>query len=343
MKKKLVSSAILAAALAVTSVVPAFAEGDTSEVYWYSDVAGYGPANWNTDSSPALDYIRDNIGLTFNLEQPPTDAATKLGLMLATNDLPDIISITNSDSMKDLINAGAVWDMQEFLEKYDPDSWLLEGYPEDHKQALIDRFGGWYSLASHIETADNRKVFPPDDECWVDVVEKGTNSCIMFDKNIMDALGITEEMVSTEEGFYEACELVKNSGYTTENGESVIPVALHADGWIDTSLDGILSWNFGAVPVDEEGNYRHKELSPGYKNALKFINNCIQKEYLDVNILTLDEAALKTYLEAGRVFCWIGNQAQINKENTSWVSYGAIAPENEAKGALPINQSAGTG
>ena len=86
MKKKFVSSAILAAALAVTSVVPAFAEGDTSEVYWYSDVAGYGPANWNTDSSPALDYVRDNIGLTFNLEQPPTDAATKLGLMLATND-----------------------------------------------------------------------------------------------------------------------------------------------------------------------------------------------------------------------------------------------------------------
>ena len=67
MKKKFVSSAILAAALAVTSVVPAFAEGDTSEVYWYSDVAGYGPANWNTDSSPALDYVRDNIGLTFNL------------------------------------------------------------------------------------------------------------------------------------------------------------------------------------------------------------------------------------------------------------------------------------
>lgn len=76
---------------------------------------------------------------------------------------------------------------------------------------------------------------------------------------------------------------------------------------------------------------------------MKFVNNCVQKEYLDVNILTLDEAALKTYLEAGRVFCWIGNQALINKENTSWVSYGAITPENEAKGALPVNQSAGTG
>lgn len=343
MKKKLVSSVVLAATLAASAVVPAFAEEGTSEVYWYSDVSGYGPANWNTESSPALDYIRDNIGLTFNLEQPPTDAATKLGLMLATNDLPDIISITNSDSIKDLINAGAVWDMEEFLTTYDPDSWILQDYPEDHKQALIDRDGGWYSIASHIETPDNRKIYPPDDECWVDVVEKGSNLCIMFDKSIMDALGITEEMVSTEEGFYEACEIVKNSGYTTENGESVIPVVLHADRWISASLDDILSWNFGAVPVDENGNYRHKELSPGYKNALKFVNNCVQKEYLDVNILTLDEAALKTYLEAGRVFCWIGNQALINKENTSWVSYGAITPENEAKGALPVNQSAGTG
>lgn len=136
MKKKLVSSVVLAATLAASAVVPAFAEEGTSEVYWYSDVSGYGPANWNTESSPALDYIRDNIGLTFNLEQPPTDAATKLGLMLATNDLPDIISITNSDSIKDLINAGAVWDMEEFLTTYDPDSWILQDYPEDHKQAL---------------------------------------------------------------------------------------------------------------------------------------------------------------------------------------------------------------
>ena len=33
------------------------------------------------------------------------------------------------------------------------------------------------------------------------------------------------------------------------------------------------------IPVDEDGNYRHQELSPGYKNALKFVNHCIQKEY----------------------------------------------------------------
>ena len=82
---------------------------------------------------------------------------------------------------------------------YDPDSWILQDYPEDHKQALIDRDGGWYSIASHIETPDNRKIYPPDDECWVDVVEKGSNSCIMLTRALWMHLVLQREMVSTEE------------------------------------------------------------------------------------------------------------------------------------------------
>ncbi|MFR8336004.1 MAG: hypothetical protein ACLVAW_04480 [Eisenbergiella massiliensis] len=44
-------------------------------------------------------------------------------------------------------------------------------------------------------------------------------------------------------------------------------------------------------------------MNPGYKNALKFVNNLIRNGYLDINSLTIDEAALKTYIEGGRVFC----------------------------------------
>lgn len=313
------------------------------EIYWFSDVTGWGPANWNgTDTSPALDYIKENFGITFNIEQPPTDAATKLGMMIATGDLPDMISITNGDTIKELITSGYVWDMESLLKENDPESHLLEDFPEDIKAALTSAYGGWYSYPSHMESADNRENFPPDDQVWVDLVQYGSNSCIMFNTDIMEALDITEEDVSTEEGFYAACEKVKNSGYQV-NGESVLPLVLHCNQWIDTSLDGVLSWNFGAVPVDENGDYRHLELSPGYKNALKFVNNCIQKGYLDVNTLTIDETALKTYLDSQRVFCWIGNQAQITKDNTPWYSYGPILADNGAVPTVPISQSAGTG
>jgi len=320
------------------------AAGETDEIYWFSDVSGWGPetANWSTDESPATEYMRDNLGITLKIEQPPTDAATKLGLMIASNDLPDMMSITNSDIYKQLVEAGKVWDMQTFLETYDPDSHLLTDFPADIRQALTDTYGDWYSFPSHMESADNRKNFPPDDQIWVDVVEKGSNSCIMLNKDIMDALEITQEDVSTEAGFYEACEKVKTSGYQVD-GQSVLPVVLHWNIWIGSSLDSIVAWNFGAVPVDENGNYRHMELSPGYKNALKFLNTLVQKGYLDVNTLTIDETAGKTYLDAKRVFCWIGNQAQQDKTNMPWVSYGPILADNGAKPALPMNMSAGTG
>ena len=318
--------------------------GDVSELYWFSDVSGWGPAtaNWSVDESPATVYIEENLGLSLNIEQPPTDASTKLGLMLASGELPDVMSITDSDMYKQLVEAEKVWDMQTFLETYDPDSHLLKDFPDDIRKALTDVYGNWYSYPSHMESKNNRKVFPPDDQIWVDVVEKGSNGCIMFNKEIMDAVGITPEDVQTEEGFLAACEKVKASGHQVD-GQSVLPVVLQCNLWINTSLDGIVSNTFGVLPVDDEGNYRHSELNPLYKNALKFLNTLIQKEYLDVNTLTIDETALKTYLDAKRVFCWIGNQAQQDKTNMPWVSYGPILASNGAKPVIGLNGEAGTG
>lgn len=318
--------------------------GEVSEMYWFSDVSGWGPAtaNWSVDDSPATNYIRDNLGLTLKIEQPPTDASTKLGLMLASGELPDVMSITDSDMYKQLVEADKVWDMQTFLETYDPDSHLLTDFPSDIRQALTDVYGNWYSYPSHMESKDNRKVFPPDDQIWVDVVEKGSNGCIMFNKDIMDAVGIAPEDVQTEEGFYAACEKVKASGHQVD-GQSVLPVVLQCNLWINTSLDGVVANNFGVLPVDDDGNYRHSELNPLYKNALKFLNTLVQKEYLDVNTLTIDETALKTYLDAKRVFCWIGNQAQQDKTNMPWVSYGPILASNGAKPVIGLNGEAGTG
>jgi putative aldouronate transport system substrate-binding protein len=318
--------------------------GDVSELYWFSDVSGWGPAtaNWSVDESPATVYIEENLGLSLNIEQPPTDASTKLGLMLASGELPDVMSITDSDMYKQLVEADKVWDMQTFLETYDPDSHLLKDFPDDIRKALTDVYGNWYSYPSHMESKNNREVFPPDDQIWVDVVEKGSNGCIMFNKEIIDAVGITPEDVQTEEGFLAACEKVKASGHQVD-GQSVLPVVLQCNLWINTSLDGIVSNTFGVLPVDDEGNYRHSELNPLYKNALKFLNTLIQKEYLDVNTLTIDETALKTYLDAKRVFCWIGNQAQQDKTNMPWVSYGPILASNGAKPVIGLNGEAGTG
>lgn len=318
---------------------------DSVEVLnWFSDVSGWGPAtaNWSVSDSPATAFIRDEFGLTLNIEQPPTDPATTIGLMIATDDLPDLISISNQDTYRQLIEGNKVWELDDFFSEHDAESHLLTDFPADIKGALVDTYGAWYSYPSHMESVDNRANFPPNDQIWIDVVEKGDNSAIMFNKDIMDELGITAEDVSTVEGFLAACELVKNSGYMVD-GQEVLVVILQADNWINGSLDSIIMRNFGVVPVDENGDYRHYELSPGYKNALQFVNTLVQNDYLDVNTMTLDEAALRTYQDAKRVFAWFGNQAQHDKTNMPWVSYGPILAENGARPVLPKNMSAGMG
>lgn len=320
------------------------AAGET-EVYWFSDVTGWGPAGWEkgVTTSPLLDAVREKTGITFNIEQPPTDADTKLGLMIASNDLPDMISLTDADTIKQLIQSGKVWPMEEFLQQYDPESHLLTDFPEDIKNAVIYKYGGWYSLPSHMCSNDNRTTNPPSSQVYVDNVTKGHNSAIMFNQTIMDELGITQEDVQTEKGFYAACEKVKNSGYTVD-GQSVFPVMLHANQWIEQSLDAIVAENFGVVPVDADGNYRHLEMNPGYKQALKFVNNLVQNGYLDINSLTIDEAAMKTYIEGGRVFCWIGNPAQSGKKETvPFISFGPILADNGARPVAPITLQAGSG
>lgn len=325
-----------------TAGTEASAETKGAEVSWYSTVPGFGPDNWNVSSSPALDYMRDTIGLTVKLEQPPTDADTKLGLMIASNDLPDVISVTDRDTMHELIDSGQIWDMESFLKEYDPESHLLKDFPEDVKKAHIDAFGGWYAYPSDMLSDDDRKVFPPADPFYVEQVNLTNNCCIMFDENVMDAVGITADEVKTEEDFYKACEKVAQSDVTI-NGQKIIPVILHGDEWIEKSLDTVIANNFGAQPVDENSHYRHLELSPGYKEALKFVNNLVQKGCLDVNTMTIDDTALKTYLKAGVVFCWIGNQQLLDKTGTRWASFGPVLASSGAQPAEPINQSAGLG
>lgn len=342
MKKKLIVK-MTAAALAATMAfgMTATVGAEENEIYWYSCVAGWGPAGWNSTVTESP--LKDKFGIALNIEQPPTDAETKLGLMIATGDLPDMISLTaDTDTINQLIDSGMVWTMEDFLQTYDPESHLLSDFPEDVKQKLIDTFGDWYSLPSHIESPDMREVYTPKG-LFLDGLDYGHNSAIMFNQTIMKELGITLEDVQTETGFYEACEKVKASGYTVD-GQSVIPVVLHANTWIGQSLDGIIAETFGAVPFDAEGNYRHLELDPGYKNALKFVNTLIRNEYLDVNCLTLDEAAVKVDLEGGRVFCWIGNPAQSGKkEQIPWASAGPIVADNGARAVAPINMQAGKG
>ena len=176
MKKEMKRKAMaltLTSALATIAIVPIAVQtnamaADDVTIDWFSDVSGWGPANWNgAETSPLMDSIKENFGVNFEIEQPATDADTKLALMIATDDLPDLISITDNETITQLIESGYVWTIDEFMEEYDPDSHLLSDFPEDVKEAVINSYGDFWFFPSHIDSVDHRETYPLCSETYV--------------------------------------------------------------------------------------------------------------------------------------------------------------------------------
>ena len=119
------------------------------KVTWFSDAGFWNPPSpWSTDPNTVEGAITKKTGLTFDFNIPAQDGGTKLSLMLATSDnLPDIITVSDANLVKKLVDADKVWNLEEFLKKYDPSSELLTNFPQDIKQALVQRDGGWYALS----------------------------------------------------------------------------------------------------------------------------------------------------------------------------------------------------
>lgn len=176
---------------------------------------------------------------------------------------------------------------------------------------------------------------------------------MVFNKNLMDQLGITEDDVKTESGLLAALEKVKQSDITVD-GASLIPLLCNGDayqgnGWkSDWGAVGTLAIMFGSMPVDAEGNYQSMYYNDQFKHGVKFLNICAQKGYVAANDFTMDRAAFEAACRSGRVFCYMGNTADTGFYETDvngfdFYTPGPILSDGGERPALGKNQKVGTG
>ncbi len=338
--------AVLMAAVMLLGAVPAMAD-EPVDITWFVNT-GVVPSTWNTDYY-VMRTITEKTGATVTATTPADDADTKLNLMILNGTLPDIITTTNGTLMRDMIAADLVWPIEEFFETYKPDSHLLKAYPEDIKQVLVERDGGWYALPSHIISADNREIWGLNEstrDLWI-ASDWRDNRGVIFNRRIMEQLGITEEELQTESGVLAAFEKVKAANLTVD-GASVIPLLADGDSFNGKSwmcnwgATGFLTITFGGMPVDEEGNWVSYYRVPAFRHAIRFLNTCGQRGYIEANQFTFDRAAREAACRAGRVFCFMGNTADtgfndVVNNGFFWYTPGPILSDD---GATPVHDKA---
>ncbi len=286
-----------------------YEESEYKEVDWFLSASPI-PSPWNL-SQPVLAEISIKTGVIMNADIPAQDADTKLNLLMVNGNLPDVISITNSTLYSELIASGQVWDLQEFFETYLPDARFINGgFPEDVKNKVIDRDGGWYAIPSHIISQDNAEIWPLSDvtkEYW-DGMDVSNQFTWVVNRQIMEECGISEESLTTEQGLLDAIRKVKEQEVTNQDGAKVYPFMIHgADFWFNTT--SAINNLFGAMPVDAEGNYQTVYYSEPFKDGYEFLNQCYREGLLDANIMTMDEATIVAMMGDDRVFCYMGGTA----------------------------------
>lgn len=307
----------------------------------FCDVNFWEPPSWSTGEGTITGDITEKTGLALDITVPPQNADAQLSLMLLNDELPDIISLTDETTISQLITSGKVWNLEEFLKKYCPDSHLLKSFPEDIKKELVKRDGGWYAYPSHMNSQDSRKIWKPSSKFYEDWTNYNDNNAVIWNRELLRKAGLTIEDVQTEEQVLAAWEQVKNM-HLDVGGEAVIPLLVDGKGYSDPTVK-FLEYTFGAERVDENGNYRDILLQPEAKHALLFLNEAIRKGYASPEQLTYENAKIKTLMAKGNVFCFIGNVANSGIDYTEWVSSGPIFSSGGETPVLGKNLRAPTG
>jgi putative aldouronate transport system substrate-binding protein len=299
---------------------------------WFSDVAGWNPPlTWNLDENSVTGTITKNTGVQFEMNIPPEDGAAKLSLMLVSGTLPDVMSITDANMIQQLIDADKVWRIEDLLKTYDPNSHLLNDFPNDIKQALIHRDGDWYAFPSHMNSPDAQRRYPPM-PFYEDYFKYSINNAFMWDNALLEMAGLDKAELQTEEQVLAAWKKVKAMNLMV-NGMPVIPLMLDTN-YQSTSL-GFLLNTFGAEEVDQNGNYHDRLLTPQAKHALKFLNTLIREGIIDMNQLILDDAQVRSLFASGRVLSFMGNPAGMGAEKTHG-NYWSAGPVVSSDGARPV-------
>lgn len=315
-------------------------DNEYTHISLFCDVDFWTPPKWDTGEDTITGKITKETGVVLETDVPPQDADNQVRLMLANDNLTDLVCVTNATTISQIASSGKFWDLEEFFEKYLPDAQLLKNFPEDVKQGLIKRDGEWYAFPSHLAIGEVMEIWKPSSECYQDMVEYASNSGIIWNKKLLQELDLQVEDLRTQEQVMQAFERAVHTNSDRE--KPIIPLMLDGQNYWDHSLQFFME-TFGAEYVDEDGNYVDIMRQPESKEALSYLNQMVQNGYFQAEWLTLSNAKIRQMIAEGTVLCFVGNTANIDINAIEWITSGPILSSSGKHPVYGREQEVGLG
>lgn len=209
---------------------------DEVEFTWYLNFSWF-PNQWGVDATSQ--YITEKTGVDIEFIVPAGNEAEKLNSMIASNTLPDIITLGWWEGqVNTLIEGELVYALDELAKEYDP------YFFEVSDPAKL----GWYQQEDgHTYGYPNAAYTPSDYEKYDTIY---SNETFLVRKDMYEAIGSPD--MSTPEGFLKALKDAK-AMFPEINNQPLIPFGMHEFTTTgNASIDNMLP-NFLAIPKAKDG------------------------------------------------------------------------------------------
>ncbi|MBS4219162.1 extracellular solute-binding protein [Bacillus sp. FJAT-49711] len=256
---------------------------------WYINFDWFAQV-WGEDMSSK--FITEDTKVTINYQNGSDD---KLNTMLASGDLPDIITIDGASPLIKDADKFAI-PLDELAAKYDP--YFLEHAAKPETLKFFTREDG------HIYGYPNFSNTKSDYEMG----GMYGNQAFMVRSDIYEEIGKPD--MTTQEGFLSALEAVKNLELKDELGKPVIPLGV-TDFNEGSEKNGVFNRtlaDFIGVPVlAEDGTYYDRFTDEDFQSWLKVFVHARQNGLTDKDMITMTKDDKDARLTNGSYFAYFAS------------------------------------
>lgn len=274
--------------LATTETETVTAEQGTVTLDWYVNYSWFAiPWGENLVSRT----ITEETGVDINFITPIGNETEKLNALIASDSLPDIITIGWWEpQVNEMVSKGMVYALNELADEYDPYFW----------QVTDPVAVNWFTQEDgNIYAYPNSSVTPQD---VAENEEIMSNETFLVRKDIYEAIGKPD--MTTPEGFSAAVKAAAEMFPQVEGG-ALIPIGSHVfDNQGNVSFDKYLM-NFLAVPWEKDGEFYDRYTDPEYIRWLKVFRKLGEDGYLANDIFVDTRTQMEEKMAEGRYFCML--------------------------------------
>ncbi|MEZ0536446.1 extracellular solute-binding protein [Caldicellulosiruptoraceae bacterium PP1] len=333
---------VLLVVFALTIVyIPAYSSSTTTPAWkkdtkpvtfdWYLNFSWF-PNKWG--GNMVTDYITKKTGVKINFIVPAGNENEKLNVMIASNTLPDFITLGWwEDAVKKMISAKLVYPLDDLAKKYDPYFFNVA-----NKQRL-----GWYTQDDgHVYGYPNASYTPSD----LDNPNLRITSNQTFDvrKDMYEALGKPD--FRKPETFLKALSDAKKK-FPTVNGQPLIPIGFHEFTDVGNYSFESYLWNFLALPRERNGKLYDIVTHPEYLRWLKTFRKAYEMGLIAKDVFVDKRSQMEEKIAQGRYFSmlyqWTDFQAQQKELYNKNPNQIYIAVDGPANSKLEKPKLAGPG